>query len=54
MRLTHLGWGEDGEWDQAFDYFDRAWTSVLANLAKRFAAGPVDWRPWLEQLKNRK
>ena len=52
VRLTHFGWGDGGEWDQAYDYFDRAWGNVLANLQKRFAVGPIDWKPWLEQLKK--
>ena len=51
VRLTHTGWGDGGEWDQAYDYFNRAWASVLANLQKRFVEGPVDWSPWLERLK---
>ena len=51
VRLTHLGWGEGGQWDQTHAYFDRAWGNVLANLQKRFAEGPVDWSPWLARLK---
>lgn len=43
VRLTHIGWGEGGEWDKAYAYFDRAWPNVLANLQKRFVSGPVDW-----------
>lgn len=43
-RLTHGGWGEGGQWDEALQYFTRAWTAiVLPNLAKRFAEGPRDW-----------
>lgn len=51
VRLTHTGWGDGGEWDRAYGYFDRAWGNVLANLAKRFAEGPVDWAPWLAQMR---
>ena len=51
VRLTHTGWGDGGEWDQAYTYFDRAWGNVMANLQKRFAEGPVDWTPWRAQLK---
>ena len=51
VTLTHVGWGEGGQWDQAYQYFDRAWGNVLANLKKSFADGPMDWGPWLEQLK---
>jgi uncharacterized protein YndB with AHSA1/START domain len=54
VRLTHLGWGDGGEWDKAYDYFDRAWGNVLANLQKRFNEGPIDWKPWLESLKGAK
>lgn len=25
VTLTHLGWGEGGEWDKAFQYFENAW-----------------------------
>lgn len=52
VTLTHLGWGDGGQWDQAFQYFDRAWGRVLANLEKRFAEGPVDWAPWLQKMRE--
>jgi len=51
VRLTHTGWGDGGEWDQAFTYFERAWGNVLASLQKRFAEGPVDWTPFLARMK---
>ena len=51
VRLTHIGWGDGGQWDQTHAYFDRAWGNVLANLQKRFAEGPVDWTSWLARLK---
>jgi uncharacterized protein YndB with AHSA1/START domain len=42
--LTHDGWGSDGEWDKAFDYFTAAWLRVvLPRLKYRFAQGPIDW-----------
>ena len=50
VRLTHAGWGDGGEWDQAYAYFDRAWGNVLANLKKRFVTGPVDWTDWIARL----
>ena len=53
VRLTHLGWGTGGQWDQAFAYFDRAWGRVLENLSKRFVDGPIDWAPFLETLKKK-
>jgi uncharacterized protein YndB with AHSA1/START domain len=50
VSLHHTGWGDGGEWDQAYAYFDRAWAGVLGNLQKRFDQGPQDWGPWLKQL----
>ena len=50
VRLLHVGWGSGGEWDASHAYFDRAWGAVLGNLKKRFDSGPVDWKPWLEDL----
>jgi uncharacterized protein YndB with AHSA1/START domain len=44
VTLRHDGWGEGGEWDEAFAYFERAWTrTVLPRLRHRFEHGPVDW-----------
>jgi len=54
VRLTHVGWGTGGEWDKAYDYFDRAWGNVLLNLQKRFSEGPIDWTAWLQQMKAMK
>ena len=54
VTLHHSGWGDGGQWDQAYTYFDRAWAGVLGNLKKRFDSGPQDWTAWLEQLKNRR
>ncbi len=51
VTLHHTGWGDGGEWDQAYRYFDRAWTQVLAGLQERFEKGPKDWKPWLAQLE---
>lgn len=51
VRLTHVGWGDGGQWDQAFEYFDRAWGRVMANLEKRFAEKPTDWEPVLAKVK---
>lgn len=52
VRLHHTGWGEGGEWDKAYAYFDRAWGHVLANLKKRYDSGPQDWTDWLAQLER--
>ena len=44
VTLTHDGWGEGKEWDEAFAYFARAWVDVvLPRLKHRFSIGPVDW-----------
>ncbi len=51
VTLHHTGWGDGGEWDRAYTYFDRAWGAVFANLEKRFETGPIDWSPWLKQLE---
>lgn len=50
--LHHTGWGDGGEWDKAYAYFDRAWPNVLANLKKRFETGPIDWSDWMETLRK--
>lgn len=50
--LHHTGWGDGGEWDKAYGYFDRAWGNVLASLKKRFETGPVDWTDWMNQLRK--
>ena len=52
VTLHHTGWGDGGEWDKAYAYFDRAWGNVLGNLKKRFDSGPQDWTAWLAQLKK--
>jgi uncharacterized protein YndB with AHSA1/START domain len=52
VSLHHVGWGDGGEWDRAYAYFDRAWGTVLGNLKKRYDSGPIDWAPWLEQLRK--
>ena len=52
VTLHHVGWGDGGEWDKSYAYFDRAWGYVLGNLKARFDKGPMDWKPWLEQLRK--
>ncbi len=52
VSLHHTGWGDGGEWDKTYAYFDRAWGNVLGNLKKRFDSGPQDWTAWLEQLRK--
>ena len=44
VTLTHDGWGEGKEWDDAFTYFARACVEVvLPRLKHRFSVGPLDW-----------
>jgi hypothetical protein len=52
VALHHSGWGEGGQWDQAYAYFDKAWGNVLANLQKQFDEGkPRDWTDWLASIR---
>jgi len=44
VSLRHDGWGEGREWDEAFQYFERAWNRVvLPRLRYRFEHGLIDW-----------
>jgi uncharacterized protein YndB with AHSA1/START domain len=52
VNLTHIGWGDGGEWDLTYTYFDKAWGNILGNLKKRFESGPQDWTEWLARLKK--
>jgi uncharacterized protein YndB with AHSA1/START domain len=52
VTIHHTGWGDGGEWDKAYAYFDRAWGNVLGSLQRRHANGPVDWTEWLAKLKQ--
>jgi len=52
VTLHHVGWGDGGEWDKAYLYFDRAWGLVLGNLQKRFDQGPIDWTDWMARLRE--
>jgi len=52
VSIHHVGWGDGGEWDKAYVYFDRAWGNVLGSLKKRFESGPQDWTEWLNQLRK--
>ncbi len=50
VTLHQVGWGDGGEWDKAYNYFDRVWGFVFGNLQKRFDEGPHDWSDWMKQL----
>ena len=43
VTITHLGWKEGAEWDQAYAHFQRGWSELMARLEKRFTDGPIDW-----------
>ncbi|MGY4831536.1 SRPBCC family protein [Sphaerotilaceae bacterium SBD11-9] len=51
VTLHHVGWGEGGEWDRAYAYFNNVWGRVLGNLKTRYEFGPLDWSAWLAGLK---
>ncbi len=44
LKLTHLGWKSGQEWEQAYQYFVKAWDDVLFKLEQRFKSGPIDWK----------
>jgi uncharacterized protein YndB with AHSA1/START domain len=52
VTLYHGGWGDGGEWDKAFTYFEKAWTSVLTALEERFVKGPIDWSEQLKRMRQ--
>jgi uncharacterized protein YndB with AHSA1/START domain len=52
VDFRHVGWGEGGEWDKAYQYFNRAWPRVLANLQQSHEGKPMDWTQWLAQLRE--
>jgi uncharacterized protein YndB with AHSA1/START domain len=52
VSIHHTGWGDGGEWDKAYVYFDRAWVNVLGSLKKRFENGPMDWTEWMNRMRK--
>jgi uncharacterized protein YndB with AHSA1/START domain len=52
VSLHHTGWGDGGQWDEAYAYFDVAWGHVLEALERRFERGPADWSEWLARLRE--
>jgi uncharacterized protein YndB with AHSA1/START domain len=48
VRVVHSGWQEGEEWDEAYEFSDRAWDLDLARLQQRFSSGPIDWtKPYI-------
>jgi PTH1 family peptidyl-tRNA hydrolase len=43
VTLTQSGWGKGPDWDECFNYFERAWDVVLSGLKASFETGPIDW-----------
>lgn len=43
VRLRHLGWGQEQEWLDAYDYFDKTWDTVLARMKHALEVDAVDW-----------
>ena len=44
VHFIQSGWGEGEDWQKGYDYFVKAWGSVvLPRLIYRFDVGPVDW-----------
>lgn len=41
LNLTHLGWGEGGQWDAAYEYFEKAWDTVLRRLEEKYVGSEV-------------
>lgn len=47
VTLTQTGWKDGPDWTQGAAYFTRAWTVVLARLARVMVGVPLDWKhPW--------
>ena len=36
--LFHSGWRDDPEWQEARDYFEKAWSGALANLKEKLSS----------------
>jgi uncharacterized protein YndB with AHSA1/START domain len=43
VTVTHYGWKEGLEWDQAYAHFVRGWGDLISRLERRFTDGPIDW-----------
>lgn len=39
VTLTHTGWGEGGEWDEAYAYFQQNWPLVLTAMSEALTDG---------------
>ncbi len=43
VTITHLGWKQGAQWDQAYDHFVRGWGDLMKRLERRCTEGPIDW-----------
>jgi uncharacterized protein YndB with AHSA1/START domain len=43
VTISHLGWKEGAEWDQAYLHFIEGWSELINRLRQRFTSGPIDW-----------
>jgi len=43
VTVTHLGWKEGPEWDEAYVHFQQGWGELMQRLRQRFDKGPIDW-----------
>ena len=43
VTITHLGWKDGLQWDQAYSHFEQGWAELMNRLEKRFTDGPIDW-----------
>jgi uncharacterized protein YndB with AHSA1/START domain len=44
VSVTHYGWRDGAEWDQAYAHFVRGWGDLMKRLERRFTDGPIDWK----------
>ena len=43
VTVTHLGFKEGAEWDEAYVHFQQGWGGLVKRLERRFTDGPIDW-----------
>jgi uncharacterized protein YndB with AHSA1/START domain len=43
VTISHLGWREGAQWDQAYPHFQQGWNQLMSRLQQRFTSGPIDW-----------
>jgi uncharacterized protein YndB with AHSA1/START domain len=43
VTITHYGWKQGTEWDQAYVHFQHGWGDLISRLERRFTDGPIDW-----------